>query len=99
MFVLANFIEAVALVLRWVMDVLWWLIIIRAVLSWVNADPANPIVQFIERVTEPLLLPFRKIIPAYKLGIDLSPVFALLLLYFLRIFLVQTLLEVALRLK
>jgi YggT family protein len=98
MFVLGNFFQALAAVLNWVLEIYWWLIVIRAVLSWVNPDPMNPIVQFIERATEPLLSKFRAWIPAYKIGIDLSPVFALMLIYFLKIFLVQTLLGLSVRL-
>ena len=98
MFVLSNFIQAAAGVLGILLQVWTWLVIIRALLSWVNPDPYNAIVQFIERSTEPILQPFRRLIPSYKIGIDLSPLFAVLLLYFLRIFLVQTLIELAYRL-
>ena len=99
MFVAGNFFEALAVVMGVVIQILWWLIIIRALLSWVNPDPFNPIVQFIERVTEPALSPFRRLIPAHRIGIDISPIFALLFLYFLKVFLVQTLLGIAFRLK
>ncbi len=98
MFVLGNFFQALAVVLQYSLEILSWLIVIRALLSWVNPDPYNPIVQFIERTTEPILIPFRRIIPSYKIGIDLSPLAALLVLYFLKIFLVRTLLEFAARL-
>ncbi len=99
MFVLGNFCQALAVVLGYLIEILWWLVIIRALLSWVNPDPYNPIVQFIERTTEPILAPFRQLIPTYKIGLDLSPLFALLFLYFLKIFIVQTLLGIAVRLK
>jgi YggT family protein len=99
MFILANFVQAIAVVLGYVIEFLWWLIVIRALLSWVSPDPNNPIVQFIERVTEPILYPFRQLIPMYKIGIDLSPLFAILFLYFLKIFAVQTLLGIAVRLR
>ncbi len=99
MFILGNFVQAIAVVLGYVIEVLWWLIVIRALLSWVSPDPNNQIVQFIERVTEPVLYPFRQLIPAYKIGIDVSPLFAILFLYFLKIFAVQTLLGIAIRLR
>jgi YggT family protein len=99
MFVLGNFCQALAQVLTWLIEILWWLIIIRALLSWVNPDPFNPIVQFIEKATEPLLLPFRQFLPTYKIGIDISPILALLFLYFLKIFVIQTLLGIAIRLR
>ena len=99
MFVMSNFIQAVAGVLSIAIDFFWWLVIIRALLSWVSPDPYNPIVQFIERSTEWILAPFRQWIPVYKIGLDLSPIFALMLLYFLKIFLVQTLLGLAVRFR
>lgn len=99
MFVLANFIEAFATILGYVLEILSWLIIIRALLSWVSPDPYNPIVQFIERSTEWILLPFRKLVPSYKIGIDVSPILALLFVYFLKIFAIQTLIGIAIRLR
>ena len=99
MFVLGNFFQALAMVTGYALEILTWLIIIRALLSWVSPDPYNPIVQFIERSTEWILMPFRQWIPSYKIGIDLSPIFVLLLLYFLKIFLVQTLAGLAIRFR
>ena len=99
MFILGNFLQAVAVVLGYALTFLWWLIVIRVLLSWVNPDPYNSIVQFIERSTEWLLLPFRRWIPIYKIGIDISPILAIFFLYFLKIFAVQTLMDFAIRLK
>ena len=98
MFVLANFFQSLAVVLGFAIDFFWWLIVIRALLSWVSPDPYNPIVQFIERATEPVLALFRKLIPTYRIGIDVSPILAILFLYFLKSFLVQTLVGIAIRL-
>ena len=99
MFVVGNFFEALSVVMGYAIEILWWLIVIRALLSWVNPDPYNPIVQFIERTTEPFLAPFRRWIPSFKIGLDISPLLVLLFLYFLKVFLVQTLMGIALRLK
>ncbi len=100
MFVLGNFIQAFAQVLAYVTEALSWLIIIRALLSWVNPDPYNPIVQFIERITEPILFPIRQLIPIYKIGIDISPIVAWLILhYFVKIFIVKTLMDISLHLQ
>ena len=99
MFLVANFISALAICLDIVTSVLWWLVIIRALLSWVSPDPFNPIVQILNNVTEPLLAPFRKIVPAYNIGIDISPIFVLLILLFIKYFIVKSLLELATRLK
>lgn len=95
---MSNFLQATAAVLGYAIDILWWLIVIRALLSWVNPDPYNPIVQFIERSTEWFLAPFRRLIPAFSIGFDLSPLLAIFFLYFLRIFAIKTLLEIATRL-
>jgi len=99
MFILGNFIAAVATILNYLFSALYWLIIIRALLSWVSPDPFNPIVRFINAVTEPMLEPFRRIIPSYKIGIDLSPIFALLLVWFLKLFLISSLMGIAARLS
>ena len=98
MFVLGNFITAIAIILGYILTALNWLVIIRALLSWVSPDPFNPIVSFINTVTEPLLAPFRRIIPSYRIGIDLSPIFALLFIWFLKLFIVNTLFGIAARL-
>ena len=99
MFILANFLQSLAGVLGFAIDFFWWLIVIRALLSWVSPDPNNQIVQFIERATEPVLAQFRRLVPAYRIGIDVSPILAILFLYFLKSFLVQTLVGVAIRLR
>ena len=83
-----------------VLGIFYWLILIRAVMSWVSPDPFNPIVQFLEKSTEPILSPIRKILPLnLKLGIDISPIIAFLVIMFFKSFLVNTLLDLATRLK
>lgn len=65
-----------------------WLVIIAAVISWVSPDPRNPIVRFLYRTTEPILRPFRKILPPQRTGgIDLSPILVILLILFIETFL------------
>ena len=91
MFVFGNIILGIAKVLGVVLNIYMWVIIIRALLSWVNPDPYNPIVQFLTRITEPVLRPLRKLVPTWKMGIDLSPLIAILIIYFLEIALVDTL--------
>ena len=99
MFVLANFILAAAKILDLTLTALWWLILIRALLSWVNPDPYNQIVLFLYKVTEPILYPIRRRLPAhFRFGIDISPLIAFLLIMFLKYFLVNTLLGIAARL-
>jgi YggT family protein len=82
------FAHAVLEVFFAVLSVIQWLVIIAAVISWVNPDPRNPIVQFLHRTTEPILRPFRKILPPRRTGnIDLSPILVILLILFLKVFL------------
>ena len=98
MFVLGNLITAAATILDYILTIANWLIIIRALLSWVNPDPYNPIVRFLYKTTEPLLSPFRRIIPVHAIGLDISPIFALIFIWFLKLFIVRTLFGIAARL-
>jgi YggT family protein len=99
MFVMGNFLGAVARLLDLVLWAYMWLIIVRALLSWVNPDPWNPVVQFLTRVTEPVLAPIRRRMPSWRMGIDLSPLVAILAIYFVQRFLVGTLRDMAWRLR
>ncbi|MBI3597156.1 MAG: YggT family protein [Nitrospirae bacterium] len=78
MFIAANLITAVAEVISLILYFYMWVIIIRALVSWVNPDPYNPIVQFLYKVTEPVLHPIRRLMPVYNMGIDLSPLIVIL---------------------
>ena len=91
MFVLANFFEAVAVVLDFGLTIYMWIIIAGAVLSWVNPDPYNPIVRFINTATEPVLYQIRKRLPVNFGGIDISPIVVLMAIMFLQAFVVNTL--------
>ena len=100
MFVLSNFLITLANLLNIVFWIVHWLILIRALISWVNPDPYNPIVQFLYKTTEPILYPIRKLLPlGFRFGIDISPIIAILAIWFLRLFLVKTLLDLSLRLR
>ena len=98
MFAISNFLVAVARVLDALLTILYWLILIRALISWVNPDPYNTIVQFLYKTTEPILYPIRKILPfSLRFGIDISPIIAFLAIMFFKSFLVNTLLDLAMR--
>ena len=100
MFVFSNFLVALAHILGFVFKVLYWLILIRALISWVNPDPYNPIVQFLYKTTEPILYPIRKILPSgFRFGIDISPLIAILIIWFLDSFLIKTLFDLSARLQ
>ncbi|HEX9860303.1 MAG TPA: YggT family protein [Nitrospirota bacterium] len=90
-----NVIMGIARVLEMVLEIYMWVIIIRALITWVNPDPRNPIVQFLQRSTEPVLRPLRKLVPPWKLGIDLSPLIAILIIIFLQYALIKNLYRLA----
>ncbi len=94
MFVIAELIRSLALLLSLVFNVLYFLLIIRILLSWVDPDPYNTIVQVIYRITEPILIPFRRL-PLQAGGFDFSPILAFIVLSVLRNFLVNVLLQMA----
>lgn len=94
MFLIANFIHAVAVILSYVLTIYIWIIIIRALVSWVSPDPYNPIVQILYRLTEPVLAPIRYRMPDFG-GIDVSPIVVLLVIFFLQSFLVGSLYDMA----
>lgn len=94
MFVFGNFISALATILNYVLWLYMWIIIIRALISWVNPDPSNPIVQFLYTITEPVLAPIRYRLPM-SVGFDISPIVVLLVIIFLQSFLVASLYDIA----
>lgn len=98
MFIVGNFLIAFARLAEILITILYWLILIRALISWVNPDPFNPIVQFLYRATDPILTPIRRVVP--PLGpFDISPIVAFLILYFLNLFLIPSLVGLGMRLK
>ncbi len=99
MYVLSNLVLALAKVLQLALGVYFWIIIARAILSWVSPDPYNPIVRFLYRVTEPVLRPIRHRLPTVGMGLDLSPVVVLLAIKFVEWFLVDSLREFGLSLR
>ncbi|MFZ2448597.1 MAG: YggT family protein [Syntrophobacteraceae bacterium] len=95
MFIIANFLAATAYILDKVIYAYMVIIIIRALLSWVNPDPYNPIVRFLYNVTEPVLYRVRRMVPLFAGGIDFSPMIVILALMFLDQFLPPTLMKLA----
>ena len=98
MFVAGNLLTAVATILDYVLWLYMWVVIARALISWVNPDPWNPIVQFLDRATEPVLVPIRRWI-GWRMGMDLSPLIVILIITFLQIAVVQSLKELAMRMN
>ena len=97
MFVIGNFLAGLAQVLDLVLNIYFWVILARAVLSWVNPDPYNPIVRFLHRATDPVLYWVRRRLPTSFGGIDFAPMVVILAIFFLRAFLVRSIMDVAAR--
>ena len=95
MFIIGNFIKALAIILHYVLTFFMWIVVARAVLSWVNPDPYNPIVRFIHNVTEPVLYRIRTKIPVDFGGIDFSPIIVILGIIFLQNFVISSLLRLS----
>ena len=103
MFVAGNFLTALASVLHILLQVYIWVVIVRALISWVNPDPWNPIVQTLNRLTDPLLDPIRRrmfrMMGYGGIGIDVSPLILIVAIYFVDFFLVGTLSDIGMRLR
>ena len=95
MFVLGNIIAAAAHIIDIALTLYMWIIVIRAVLSWVHPDPYNPIVRLLYQVTEPLMAFVRRWIPLRGMGVDFSPMIILLAIVFLQSFLVPSLIQIS----
>ena len=99
MFVFGNLLDALATVIEYVLQFYSWIVIARVVISWVNADPYNPIVRAIYSMTEPVLYRIRRALPVFGGGIDFSPIVVFIGIMFLQSFLVQTLRQLAFRMQ
>lgn len=95
---MGNTLLGLATVLDYILTFYSWIIIARALISWVNPDPWNPIVQFLTRATEPVLAPIRRRL-GLGMGIDLSPLIAIAAIWFLQIAVVQSIKDAALRMN
>jgi len=95
MIVVSNFVYAVAEILYYGLNAYMYIIIGRAIISWVNPDPYNPIVRFLNAVTEPVLFRIRRRLPLFFGGIDFSPIIVILAIIFFQRFVVQSLFDIA----
>jgi YggT family protein len=98
MFIFGNLFHAVAYILDTILTVYMWIIIISALLSWVNPDPYNPIVRFLYSVTDPVLRPIRRRI-GISLGVDISPIIVILGIMFIKYFIVASIFDIASRMR
>lgn len=89
-------VRAIATVLDFVLTAYFWIVIISALLSWVNPDPYNPVVRFLRGVTEPVFYKIRSWIPfAVVGGFDLSPIVVILAIKVCEIVVVGNLMRLA----
>ena len=98
MFVIGNLLDAVATILGYVLTALWWVLLINAILSWVRPDPHNPIVMFLDRVSDIVCDPIRRLFPTAMSGIDFAPFIVMLAIMFVQRFAIHSLRDLALRL-
>jgi len=99
MFIIGNLILAIAQILDIILSAYMWVVIIVALLSWVSPDPYNPIVRFLYSITEPVFRPIRRGI-GFRLGpIDISPMVVILVIMFIRKFLISSLIELGYKFK
>lgn len=99
MFILGNFLIAFAGIADFILMVYKWIIIISAVVSWVNPDPYNPIVRLLYKATEPVLRPIRRFIGTRLGPIDFSPLFVILVIIFIQMFVIRSITELGYKLK
>jgi YggT family protein len=99
MFVVSNFLIAIARILDIGLSLYMYIVIARALISWVNPDPYNPIVRFLNSITEPVLFRIRRKLPLFFGGMDFSPIVVILAIIFIQSFVVQSLVEMAAGLK
>jgi YggT family protein len=99
MILLGNLLLAVAEIVNALLNVYYWVVIIAALISWVNPDPYNPVVRFLRIVTEPVMRPIRRLI-GHRLGpIDISPIIVIFAIIFIQKFLVRSIIEIAYKIK
>jgi len=86
-----SLLDGLASVLGLLLTIYMWMIIIRAVISWVNPNPYNQVVRFLDRLTEPALRHVRRILPFSYGGLDFSPIILILIIIFANDFVVTSL--------
>ncbi|MFH1799170.1 MAG: YggT family protein [Candidatus Omnitrophota bacterium] len=97
MFIIAEFVRSFALLISLLFNIIYFLLIIRIILSWVSPDPYNEIVRIIYKITDPVLVPFKRL-PLNVGAIDFSPIVAFLTLSVAKSFIVSILYQIASRL-
>lgn len=96
MILLANILSTVAMVLRMLLNIYFWIVIAAALVTWVSPNPYNAIVRTLRMLTEPLFYKVRKWLPfTYRFGLDFSPVIVLIAIELANGIIVKSLAEYA----
>jgi YggT family protein len=82
-------VNAIFQVLHAILSIYFWIVIGRAVISWVNPDPYNPIVRFLHNATDPVFARIRRFLPLQFGGMDFTPIFVLIVVGVLQNILAQ----------
>ncbi|NJD57138.1 MAG: YggT family protein [Nitrospirae bacterium] len=99
MLIFGNLLITVAEIVNMLLNVYYWVVIVAALISWVNPDPYNPVVRFLRTVTEPVFRPIRRLI-GHRLGpIDISPIVVIIGILFIQKFLVRSIIEIGYKIK
>ncbi|MBI3330670.1 MAG: YggT family protein [Candidatus Omnitrophica bacterium] len=100
MFIFGNFLSAVALILDRLLQIYSFVVLVAVLISWVNPDPYNPIIRFLRSATEPVFAWVRRRLPFTMVGMmDLSPIVVFFGIWFLRLFLINSLVDIAARIR
>lgn len=87
--------DALAKLVDLAFDIYVFIVVARALISWVNPDPYNPIVRFLHNATDPVLYRLRRLLPFSTGSLDLSPMILIFILFMLQGFLVNMLYTVS----
>jgi YggT family protein len=99
MFVFGNLFSSIASILNLLLDLYFWVIFARAILSWIRPDPYNPIVKTVYRLVDPLTYKISRIIPTRIGMVDVAPFILMLAIVFVQKFIVATLFDIGMRMK
>ncbi len=95
----ANFLKAVAEIFNFVVSAYTIVIVFRVIISWIQIPSLYSVAVIAYKLTEPLLKPIRKYVPPYKMGgLDLSPMILLIILMFIKSFVIRSLMQYAVQL-
>jgi YggT family protein len=99
MFVIGDVLVGVGQVLSMLLEVYMWIVIIRAVLSWVRPDPYNPIVRFIYGLVDPVTHRLSRFFPTRVGMVDISPIILIIAIYVMKLVVVRIIIDTGLRLR